>query len=62
MKIVYRDKVWELPGNTTVRDAIKKIGLNPESVLAMRDGKLLTDDVLIRPEDIIKLIAVVSGG
>jgi sulfur carrier protein len=62
MKLVYRDKEWELKGNTTVRDALKKIGLSPEAVLAVRDGKLLTDDVILRPEDTVKLIAVVSGG
>lgn len=62
MKIIYRDKVWELKGNITVRDAIKKIGLQPEAVLAMRDGKLITDDVIARPDDTIRLIAVVSGG
>jgi sulfur carrier protein ThiS len=62
MKIIYRDKTWELKGNITIRDAIKKIGMNPEAVLAVRDGKLVTDDVIVRPEDTVKLIAVVSGG
>jgi len=62
MKIIYRDKVWELKGNMTVRDAIKKVGLHPEAVLAMRDGELITDDVTAGPDDTIKLIAVVSGG
>ncbi|MBC7231829.1 MAG: MoaD/ThiS family protein [Chloroflexi bacterium] len=62
MKIIYRDKVWELKGNITVRDAIKKVGLQPEAVLAMRDGKLITDDVIAKPDDTIRLIAVVSGG
>jgi len=62
MKLIYRDKEWELKGNTTVRDALKKVGLSPEAVLAVRDGKLLTDDVLLRPADTVKLIAVVSGG
>ncbi len=62
MKIVYRDKVWELKGRTTVRDAIKKVGLHPQAVLAIREGKLITDDVLISDDDTVKLIAVVSGG
>jgi len=62
MKIVYRDQEWEFKGNITIRDAIKKTGMNPEAVLAMRGGKLVTDDVIALPEDTIKLIAVVSGG
>jgi sulfur carrier protein ThiS len=62
MKIIYRDKTWELRGNTTIRDAIKKIGLDPQAVLALRDGKLVTDDTIAGPDDTIKLVAVVSGG
>jgi len=62
MRIIYRDKVWELKGRTTVRDVIKKVGLHPEAVLAVRDGKLITDDVIIERDDTVKLISVVSGG
>ena len=62
MKIIYRDQVWELKGNITIRDAIKKVGLYPTAVLALRDGKLVTDDTVVGPDETIKLIAVVSGG
>jgi sulfur carrier protein ThiS len=62
MKIIYRDRTWELKGNITIRDAIKKVGLHPTAVLALRDGKLVTDDVVVGPDETIKLIAVVSGG
>jgi sulfur carrier protein ThiS len=62
MKIIYRDKTWELKGNITIRDAIKKVGLHPTAVLALRDGKLVTDDIVVGPDETIKLIAVVSGG
>jgi len=62
MRITYRDKVWELKGRTTVRDAIKKVGLHPQAVLAVRDGQLLTDDVIVSGDDVVRLISVVSGG
>ena len=62
MKIVYRDQQWELQGRRRVRDAIKEVGLVPQTVLAVRDGKLLTGDVMLNEDDEIKLIAVVSGG
>ena len=62
MKIVYRDQHWELQGRRRVRDAIKEVGLVPQTVLAVRDGKLLTGDVILNEDDEIKLIAVVSGG
>ena len=61
-KIIYRDKVWEVPTHITVRDAIKKEGLSPETVLATRDGKLITEDMHLRADDVIKLVAVISGG
>jgi sulfur carrier protein ThiS len=61
-KVVYRDKEWEVSTNITVRDAIKKGGLNPETVLATRNGKLITEDVNLRADDVLKLIAVISGG
>jgi sulfur carrier protein ThiS len=62
MKVTYRDKEWELPGGMTVRDVIRKVGLQPELVLAVRDGKLLTEDVIVQEHDQIKLVAVISGG
>ena len=61
-KLVLRDKEWEVPTNITVRDAIIKGGFNPETVLATRDGQLITEDVHLKAEDVIKLVAVISGG
>lgn len=62
MKIIYRDKQWELTGRRRVRDAIEKVGLIPQTVLAVRDGKLLTEDVMLDEDDEVKLVAVISGG
>jgi len=58
----YRNKEYELPAGMTVRDAIKKVGLQPETILAVVDGKLLTDDLVLREGMIVKLVAVISGG
>ncbi len=62
MEIVFRDKKWNLHGSITARDAMKKIGVDPESVLVVVNGKLVTDDTLLREGDQVKLVAVVSGG
>ena len=62
IKVTYRDKHWELPGHITVRDLIAKVGLNPETILAVKDGKLINDGTLLGDEVEIKLIAVISGG
>ena len=62
IKVTFRDKSWEVPGNITVRDLILKVGLNPETVLAVRKKELVLDSELLGEEDEIKLIAVISGG
>ena len=61
-KLVYRKKEFEVRPGMTLRDAMKKIEINPYSVLGMREGKLVTDDVILQPGETIKLVAVVSGG
>jgi len=60
--ITYRDKKWELKDGMTVRDAILKVGLDVEAVLAVRDGQLINEETLTRDGDVIKLVAVISGG
>lgn len=62
MEIVFREKKWDMKGNITARDAMKKIGVDPESVLVVVNGKLVTDDALLKEGDQVKLVAVVSGG
>jgi sulfur carrier protein ThiS len=62
MKIVYRDREWELRGGMTARAAVKKLELDPEAILVIRNGKLVTDDTLLEGADEVKLIAVISGG
>ncbi len=62
MEIVFRDKKWDLHGNITARDAMKKIGVDAESVLVVVNGKLVTDDALLKEGEQVKLVAVVSGG
>ena len=62
MKVTYRNREWELPGGMTVRDAILKVGMNVHAVLAVRDGKLISEEEILKDDDTVKLIAVVSGG
>ena len=62
MKVTFRDKNWEMKGGMTARDAMKKIGVDPESVLVVVNEKLVTDDVVLKETDAVKLVAVVSGG
>jgi sulfur carrier protein ThiS len=60
--IQYREQEWEVKPGMTIRDAILKVGLDPLKVLAIREGKLIHENTYLAPEDVIRLISVVSGG
>jgi sulfur carrier protein ThiS len=62
IKVIYRDNVFEVPGRQTVREVILAVGLNPATILAVREGKLALDSELLDEDDEIKLIAIIAGG
>lgn len=60
--LTYRRQTFTVKPGMTVRAAIQKCDLNPETVLAARDGELITGEEIVKPGDQIKLIATISGG
>jgi sulfur carrier protein len=62
IKVIYRNQQWDVPGQRTVREVIEAVGLNPATVLAVRNGKLALDSEKLGDDDELKLIAVISGG
>ncbi len=62
VEVEFRNKRFEVKPNIAARDALKKIGIEPEGVLVVVNGKLTTDDVILKEGDKVKLVAVVSGG
>lgn len=61
-KLVLRDREYEVRTGMTVRHALEKCGINLQSVLATRDGELISEEEIVREGDLIKLVAVISGG
>jgi sulfur carrier protein ThiS len=61
-KLILRDKEYEVRAGMSLLDALKKSNIVPESVIATRDGEMLVDDEILKDQDVIKLIAVISGG
>lgn len=57
-----QDEEHEVRPGMTVRAALLKLDISPESVLVTREGELLTDAELIRDGDRLRLIPVISGG
>jgi sulfur carrier protein ThiS len=45
-----------------LRDALLKINILPEAVLATRDGVMITEDEILHDGDVVKLVMVISGG
>jgi sulfur carrier protein ThiS len=58
----YRGKTIHARAGQTLRDALRKANLVPDSVLAVRQGEMITDDVILRAGDKVRLVAVISGG
>jgi len=61
-KLVLRDKEYEVRAGMTLLDALGKAALVPEAVIATRDGEMILEDEILKEGDVIKLIAVISGG
>jgi sulfur carrier protein len=62
VKLILRQNEYEVKSGMTLRDALKKAGLSSETVLAIRENEMITDDEILREGEVIKLIAVISGG
>lgn len=62
VKLILRNKEYEVKHGMTLLSALQKIGVIPESVIATRDGEMILDDEILKDGDEVKLIAVISGG
>jgi sulfur carrier protein ThiS len=61
-RLILRDKEYDVKAGMTLLSSLEKAGILPESVIATRDGELILDDEILKNNDIIKLISVISGG
>ncbi len=62
VKLILRDKEYQVKPGMTLLSALGKINVVPESVIATREGEMILDDEILKDGDEIKLIAVISGG
>ena len=62
VKLIMRDKEYEVRPGMTLIDALKKNNILPGGVLCTRADELLTEDEIVNDGDVIKLITVISGG
>jgi sulfur carrier protein len=62
VKLILRNKEYEVKPGMTLLSALQKISVVPESVIATRDGEMILDDEILKEGDVVKLVAVISGG
>ncbi len=65
MKVILRypkRQELEFPGARRVRDILKELNINPESVLVIRGDSLVTGDTVVEENDVIEIRPVMSGG
>jgi sulfur carrier protein len=62
VKLILREKEYEVKPGMTLLSALQKINIVPESVIATREGEMILDDEILKDGDMVKLIAVISGG
>ena len=62
VKLILRDKEYVVKHGSDLLSALRKSDIVPESVIATRDGEMILEDEILNDGDVVKLIAVISGG
>jgi sulfur carrier protein ThiS len=64
MKIRLRnpDREVEVAGERKVHDVLGELGINPDTVLVIRERALLTREDRVTEADVIEIRPVISGG
>ena len=57
-----RDITLELDNNSIVSDLLKKLNINPVTVIVSRNNELILEDEKLNNNDEIKILSVISGG
>jgi sulfur carrier protein ThiS len=60
--LVLRNQEYQVRPGMALIDALKKISILPESVIATRAGEMITEDELLQDGEVVKLVSVISGG
>jgi sulfur carrier protein ThiS len=62
VKLILRDREFDVKPGMTLLSALDKAGVLPESVIATRNGELILEDEILKDGEVVKLVAVISGG
>lgn len=62
VKLLPQNKIVSFPDSMRVTVLLRKLALQPETVMVIRGNRLLTEEDLIQAEDEIEIRSVISGG
>jgi len=62
VKLLIRKDEFEVRPGMSLLDALKKLDILPEGIIATRDGEVVEVDEILKEGDIIHLITAISGG
>jgi sulfur carrier protein ThiS len=62
VKLFLRKDEFEVRPGMCLIDALKKLNILPEGIIATRNGELIEVDEILNEGDIIKLVNAISGG
>jgi sulfur carrier protein ThiS len=62
VKLILREKEYEVRPDMTLLASLGKIGVLPEAVLATLEGEMILEDEILKDGQTIKLVSVISGG
>ena len=62
VKLILRKEEFEVRPGMDLLAALKTCGIMPEAVIATRNGELILEDEILKDGDVIRLVAVISGG
>lgn len=60
--LILRKKEYQLDGTLTVKQALDKLELSPETHLVVRNGELLNEREPLKDGDVVRVVPVISGG
>lgn len=64
MKVILRreKEIREIKGDHKVSEILKILNLNPETVIIVKGEEILTPDKIVKDDEEIEIIPVISGG
>lgn len=57
-----KNKTLDLDNSSIVADLLKKLNINPVTVIVSRNNELILEDEKLNNNDEIKILSVISGG